>query len=197
MSGSVSITSNGINCLQCGVDVSGGNVYSDTASTSEISNVVATTQWVSNYLETLTSLPIGGIIMWTGTTAPNGWSLCDGTNGTPNLSGKFILGYESGTNNLNDVGGSSSVTLSVDEIPAHSHNVTDPGHNHQVELKTESMQNVGGEGESVLRDRKSSNKDTKTNLTGITLQETGGSGSHENMPPYYVLAYIMKISQTV
>lgn len=166
-------------------------LYTSTPSQSNISDIVPTTNWVNSFVNNY--LPTGSIIMWNGNDIPNGWALCDGTNGTPNLTGRFVLGFQYGTYDINSTGGSSTVTLNIDEIPAHTHDVNDPGHNHQVELKTESMQNVGGEGESVLRDRESSNKNTTTNLTGITLQETGGSGSHENMPPYYVLAYIMKI----
>jgi hypothetical protein len=34
----------------------------------------------------------GMIVMWSGTaeTIPEGWAICDGTNGTPNLIDKFI-----------------------------------------------------------------------------------------------------------
>ena len=45
------------------------------------------------------SLFVSGMIMiWSGSIAniPSGWLLCDGNNGTPNLSGKFVLGYGSG-----------------------------------------------------------------------------------------------------
>lgn len=43
------------------------------------------------------AFPSGGIIMWSGaiSTIPSGWYLCDGTNGTPNLTEKFILGVGS------------------------------------------------------------------------------------------------------
>ncbi|RWZ87322.1 MAG: tail fiber protein [Hydrotalea sp. AMD] len=37
-------------------------------------------------------VPIGGIIMWSGSTVPTGWHICDGTNGTPNLIDRFIVG---------------------------------------------------------------------------------------------------------
>ena len=39
-------------------------------------------------------MPSRGIIMWSGTAAdiPTGWALCDGTNGTPNLTDRFVLG---------------------------------------------------------------------------------------------------------
>lgn len=40
------------------------------------------------------TVPIGGIIMWSGTIAsiPSNWQLCDGTNGTPNLTNRFVVG---------------------------------------------------------------------------------------------------------
>ncbi|MBP9153085.1 MAG: tail fiber protein [Flavobacteriales bacterium] len=45
--------------------------------------------------------PTGGIIMWSGTIAsiPAGWSLCDGSNGTPDLTDKFILSVASSAEN--------------------------------------------------------------------------------------------------
>jgi deoxycytidine triphosphate deaminase len=40
----------------------------------------------------LGSIPVGAIIGWNGTQIPYGWSICDGSNGTPNLIGSFIVG---------------------------------------------------------------------------------------------------------
>jgi hypothetical protein len=39
------------------------------------------------------AVPSGGIIMWSGSVAsiPSGWLLCDGTNGTPNLTNRFVV----------------------------------------------------------------------------------------------------------
>lgn len=37
------------------------------------------------------SIPTGGIIIWSGSAVPDGWALCDGTNGTPDLRGRFVL----------------------------------------------------------------------------------------------------------
>jgi len=37
-------------------------------------------------------VPIGGIIMWSGSSIPTGWGLCDGTQGTPDLRNRFIVG---------------------------------------------------------------------------------------------------------
>ena len=76
-------------------------------------------QWISF------GIPKGGIIMWSGSKAniPAGWALCDGTNGTPNLLGSFILGvpvsaYTAGQ--INTTGGSNTITLSVAQLPAHT-----------------------------------------------------------------------------
>ena len=75
-------------------------------------------------------VPRGAIIMWSGTTIPNGWAICDGSNGTPNLEDRFILA----TNNLNELtktGGSNSYSLTVNQLPAHNHTITvDSAGNH-------------------------------------------------------------------
>ena len=75
------------------------------------------------------AMPTGGIIMWSGTiaTIPTGWALCDGTNGTPNLTGKFIVHADSdssGTYAVGATGGANDVTLATSELPAHSHTGT-------------------------------------------------------------------------
>lgn len=40
------------------------------------------------------TIPSGVVVMWSGasTAIPDGFVLCDGNNGTPNLTGKFIVG---------------------------------------------------------------------------------------------------------
>ena len=74
------------------------------------------------------SLPIGSIIMWNSTTPPpTGWRICDGSNDTPDLQGKYIIGaqLDDGSNML-DVGksgGSSTYQLGIANIPAHTHTV--------------------------------------------------------------------------
>jgi microcystin-dependent protein len=78
-------------------------------------------------------VPSGGIIMWAGaaTAIPAGWYLCDGTNNTPDLQDQFIVGagktYAAGA-----TGGVASVTLTVANLPTHTHTLTDPGHTHTI-----------------------------------------------------------------
>lgn len=68
------------------------------------------------------TVPQGAIILWNGSVVPAGWVLCDGLNGTPNLSNKFIL---SGTiDDIGVTGGSYSVTIATTNLPSHNHNVT-------------------------------------------------------------------------
>lgn len=120
------------------------------------------------------SIPSGGIIIWSGSTVPDGWALCDGTNGTPDLRGRFVLG-NSTSHATGSMGGSETVTLSIDQIPSHNHilYITGSGAGSNSKL---------GVSES-----------TATNTKPYYLTNTGGNKSHNNMPPYYTLAYIMKL----
>lgn len=67
-------------------------------------------------------VPAGVIVMWSGTNAniPSGWALCDGTNSTPDLTDRFILG-RAAASNTNTTGGSNTVTLATTNLPSHTH----------------------------------------------------------------------------
>lgn len=69
-------------------------------------------------------VPTGVIAMWSGTNAniPTGWALCDGTNSTPDLTDRFILGRAAATN-TNNTGGANTVTLAETNLPSHAHGV--------------------------------------------------------------------------
>ena len=73
------------------------------------------------------TIPIGGIIMWNGSSVPDGWALCDGGSGTPNLSGRFILGSGKGagltSRSVGSTGGTEKHKLTVNQMPKHSHEV--------------------------------------------------------------------------
>lgn len=81
--------------------------------------------------------PIDRIEMWAGlpATIPFGWRLCDGTNGTPNLKGRFIVGYDPADADYNNFtsdatrsGGIKRLTLTLPNVPSHRHEYKDIYH---------------------------------------------------------------------
>lgn len=125
------------------------------------------------------------------------WHLCDGTNGTPDLRNRFIYGGD-GTNN-GTTGGEASVTLQAEQIPAHTHlaEVSSAGqHTH-----TAATYRDGGNDHTNQFSCSYTKAPTGTatvNPSGlhthiVTIGETGGNQPHNNMPPYYVLAFMMKL----
>lgn len=120
-------------------------------------------------------LPKGIIVAWTGTTVPEGWALCDGsTKDAPNLSGKFILGLGGKYNIAGKTGGS-------EQMQKHNHVMgnqmcTDGLCATEVKYKYQT-----GTGYTNRYDP----PPPRTN--------DAGAGNAGNMPPYYVLAYIMKL----
>jgi len=95
---------------------------------------------------TVIGVPSGIIAVWSGAEGaiPSGWYLCNGSNGTPDLRNRFIVGAGSGSSySVGNTGGSNTVTLSTSQIPSHSHttnnhshnaSVSDPGHGHSVSV---------------------------------------------------------------
>lgn len=96
----------------------------------------------------IVSIPSGVITMWSGTVAsiPSGWVICDGLNGTPNLTGRFVIHADAdaaGTYNVGDTGGSSTVALSEAEMPSHTHTVSGNTSNTGAHTHTGNTSNTG------------------------------------------------------
>ena len=114
-------------------------------------NELEASQLSSNLVNSF--VPIGGIIMWSGTVAEaealTNWKICDGQNGTPDLRDKFVLGVGSSTAastaNKGDTNNNNSITLSEGQMPAHNHNITDNGHNHGDGTLAAANQSITGE----------------------------------------------------
>jgi microcystin-dependent protein len=157
--------------------------YSQTPATGTNDTTLATTAFVNTAING--SIPIGGIIMWSGASSPTNWGLCNGaTYGsitTPDLRDRFIVGSGS-SYAIGQTGGASTVTLQTTEIPAHTHDIT---------YKT--FQGASHQASDTNQNQASCYKAEEITPT-ITSTSTGGSGAHENRPPYYALAYIMRIS---
>ena len=175
---------------------SGGNtLHSDNQFTYNASSNVVTAGTFSGSGSSLTSLNAsnlqsgtvadarlsnsslfvqGMIMMYTGSTAPSGWAICDGQNGTPDLRDRFIVGAGSAYS-IGNTGGQNSVTLTVNQIPAHTHTYerTDVGIN--------------------VNDRPWPASNNDCDMTTQNTSSTGGGQSHENRPPYYALMFIVKL----
>ena len=150
---------------------------------------------------------IGLIQLWSGSGVPEGYILCDGSQvsiaeypelykaigdkyntastkagyiSVPDLRGRFVVGYDPSDqdyNTLGNTGGQALVTLTLDQIPPHSHKIT---------FKKEKW------GDNADKRPFPNHKIPDSDYSANT-QVTGGGRAHENRPPYYVLAYVMKI----
>jgi microcystin-dependent protein len=149
----------------------------------------------------VTSFPSGGIVMWSGSVAsiPAGWLICDGTSSTPDLRNRFVVGAGS-TYAVAATGGAATVALSTAQMPAHTHTFsgttnTEGAHTHSVDSNLDTTDG----GNAASKTGKASDSSFTTNSAGAhnhtvsgTTASQGSGSTHENLPPYYALAYIMK-----
>jgi microcystin-dependent protein len=169
----------------------------------------------------------GMIIAFGSATPPTGWVLCDGTAvsrvdfaalfsviGTtwgagdglttfnlPNLVDRFAVGF--GGSPIGTYGGAASVTLSVGQLPAHSHGVTDPGHGHGVtdpghHHTAANQDTTGTTGTDNVGATEGTTGNATTgltvngNTTGISINNTGSGNPVPTVPPFGAVAWIIK-----
>jgi microcystin-dependent protein len=177
-----------------------GTPLAPTAASGTNNTQIATTAFVTT--ATAAAFPAGGIILWSGSVAsiPSGWALCNGSNGTPDLRNRFVVGAGS-TYAVNGTGGSADAIV-VSHTHTATSTVTDPGHFHTTTWSNINDFNQGGAtppGAEAFPDDNTGtftiNTDSKTTgiTVGTTVASAGSSGTNANLPPYYALAYIMKL----
>jgi microcystin-dependent protein len=188
-----------------------GKVKADSAEFGAMTVATLSSTSVSGY----GTIPIGGIIMWSGQIAsiPDGWALCDGLQSTPDLRNRFVMGagLDKGPlgqhRNVGATGGAETVTLTIGQLPAHNHGVsgnTSSGgaHTHPFRGFHADFRHGGAASEgSTKNDGDGSFTDTGAVLSAgehvhsinLTSQSTGGGQAIDKLPPFYVLAYIMRI----
>jgi hypothetical protein len=135
-------------------------------------------------------VPPGGIVMFYGDidTPYEGWQLCNGNNGSPDLRGRFVLGAGRGPDltrrAMGQQGGEETHILTNQEIPIHDHqatlNVYPPA------LKSEKIYHAFNSNRTYSYGAQKTPQTVKTT--------TSGEGkAHNNMPPFYTLAFIMRL----
>ena len=121
------------------------------------------------------TIPVGGIVAWWQEDIPDGWVLCDGNNGTPDLRGWFVVGAND-DDSLWNTGGAASVTLTEKQIPPHTHGYVFPS----------------GEGQGSVLGTDDDGHIWRHEKTDAVTGSEGGGQAHENRPPYLALYYIMR-----
>jgi len=155
-------------------------------------------------------LPTGCVIMFSGSSAPAGWAICDGGDGRPDLRGRFVLGSGKAKHNNTNIwkgdsdgkdagygeedygvgttGGIQRQTLTKAQMPSHDHG------DYGVD------EDAGG----LIEANACGHGGYRGGIHGGGLYDTscpqshrhqveGGNQPHTNMPPYYVLLYIIKL----
>lgn len=181
------------------------NLESFTTSTSTTINLEAEENINSVYNENnlaigdlvitqkFNMIPKGSIVAWTSDDSiPPGWAICDGTKETPDLRGRFIVGSGQGNGltkrQIEDpLGGEEKHILLENEIPPH-------GHTMNIYSGFQALWIMNGYAtpncQNVLKDGSSPYNKTLYPSDGEKEVETVG---HNNMPPFYILYYIMKL----
>lgn len=128
----------------------------------------------------VSGVPSGCILIWSGAAnaIPDGWALCDGENGTPDLRDRFVLGAGIAYS-VGETGGYEEVALTLAQLPRHKHR--------------ELVVNVSETNRGAGFPKGSASTITYSSDSCGWTDYAGGGESHPNMPPYYALCYIIKL----
>jgi microcystin-dependent protein len=153
---------------------------------------------------------LGEVRMFAGNFAPQGWAFCNGqtlaitqnsalftligttyggdgvtTFNLPNLGSRIPYGGD-GTRPIGTSAGEESVTLTTQQIPAHSHPV---GASDNAASQTSPAGNVP----ATWGDTPYSNGPSNTSMDSTGVASTGGNQPHENRPPFLALTFIIAL----
>lgn len=214
--------------------------WSDFTDIKTIKEIMTENKSLRNELANAQPSPLGSVIMWAGSTVPEGYLLCNGQQyrttdypelsaalgttfnnaisaaGTayqtdagyfrlPDLRGRFVVGQHDSDNDYKTKGhggGKKTVALTESEMPQHNHKFKDyvmiPHGGGECTTGTWTVAGqtctVGSDTVSGNPKRCQTDNDKRDNMQYIKhdTENTGSGTAHENRPPYYVLAYIMR-----
>lgn len=165
-------------------------------------------------------LPIGTIMPYGGdlNAIPEGWRLCNGANGTPDLVGKVLVGAAATAESESEYvfgseGGEKEVLLTAENMPAHYHftgtidktnkgSVFINGFEKEDDAAFEDIpkhkdlwgtRSWNGYKEATYIHSAASIKDSAVNMVTSDQVTDGSAKPHNNMQPYYCIYYIMKM----
>jgi len=142
-----------------------------------------------------TPIPAGAIVLWSGSigSIPAGYVICNGSNGTPDLRDRFVVGAGS-TYAVNATGGSADSVL-----VSHTHTNTVTSVSDHVHALSSNQAAAPGAGSGFYSIQAPGGGSTSVDTLGagghthtVTIASAGVSGTNANLPPYYALCYIMK-----
>jgi microcystin-dependent protein len=167
----------------------------------------------------LSLIPAGSIMMWFTDTPPAGWLLCNGQStagygdlaavvgaNVPNLQGRVPVGKDTSQTEfdaLGETGGAKTHTLTVDQMPSHTHTQNSHNHSHRQWIFNGAGHGGGNRyGFGYAANTGAANDTGAASSSGevqygnypttATNQNTGGGQAHNNLQPYLVLNYIIK-----
>lgn len=140
-----------------------------------------------------TAMPSGGIILWSGAIVdiPTGWYLCNGSNGTPDLRDRFVVGA-GGAYAVGNTGGAASINIAHTHTIAHTHPIP---HTHTIPDHSLADDTPGGAYTTIPNKiHGTSSQPSIANSSASSATDSGSalSSTQSILPPYYALAYIMK-----
>ena len=141
------------------------------------------------------AIPIGGIIMWSGTIAsiPSNWRLCNGqpyNNITiPDLRDRFVIGARGDANGLLNQPYAQTYITGEATLAGGTKDAVVVAHSHTHGWSAGAPPNIYNTGGSSW-----GQGGGHTNGTALTINSEGVSGINQNLPPYYALAFIMRVS---
>jgi len=178
-----------------------------TATTAELNFTDGVTSNIQTQLDAVlaaatSAVPAGVISLWSGASnaIPSGYALCDGTNNTPDLRNRFVIGAGS-TYAVGATGGSADAIvvdhthgLTAASTDTHAMSGTFTASKPQAAtgvFTVEGNQGGGADGGQSTAGLYTLSDSHNHGLTGST-DSTGSSATNANLPPYYALCYIMK-----
>jgi hypothetical protein len=181
-----------------------GTPLAPTANSGTNNTQIATTAFVTTAVASV--IPSGLISLWSGSVAsiPSGWYLCNGSNGTPDLRNRFVVG--AGSTYAVDATGGSADAITVSHTHTFSATTSSNGsHTHIVHVRANGSDDPAGSlvsptyhtaGSTTMEGTPTwptlSTEGVHNHTISGTTASTGSSGTNANLPPYYALCYIMK-----